>query len=254
MQLNHAVAAGIVLALSLPATFAATGSQDAVSPARLRALSAAYLGVPYKLDCLGEACAPDADPLFDRKRADCQTLVEQVMAEAIAPEVGGLEKAVRLTRYRGSVVGLGRRYHYCIPDWLDNPWPAVDVTGLVGEGVVKNTTRRIDRTALLASRGLSAKIPVQRVSTAYIPREKVGTVLAKIPDGSIGIFVLNRGDIVSGHLGFLFRTNGKVVLRHASQTRRKVIDEPLTTYLARAPKRFIGMQILQPSRAGLRRG
>jgi len=195
----------------------------------------------------------DSDPLFDRTRADCQTLVEQVMAEAVAPDVGGLDTAVRLIRYRGSEVRLADRYHYCVPDWLENPWPAVDVTAAIGKGLTVSTQRRIDRAALLKKRGVQAAVPVQQVRTVYVPRAQVGRLLDRIPDGSIGILVSDRKDLVAGHLGFLFRRNGKVVLRHASQTRKKVIDEPLTTYLARAPKRFVGMQLLQPDLSGLRR-
>lgn len=240
------------LALALPAAAVAPGSSP-VSSERLRAISGRYLGVPYRLDCLGEAKAPDRDPLFDRARVDCQTYVEQVMAEAIQEQVGGLDPAVRLIRYRGSAVALENRHHYCIPDWLQHPWPVTDVTARVGTGVARWADRRIDRRRFLASRGGQSGQPVEKVRTAYIPRSQVRSILGRIPDGSIGIFVLNRPDIVSGHLGFLFRKGRTVVVRHASQTRKKVIEEPLTTYLARAPKRFIGMKVLQPDVAGLRR-
>jgi hypothetical protein len=32
-----------------------------------------------------------------------------------------------------------------------------------------------------------------------------------------------------------------------------VIDEPLLTYLARAPRKFVGLKVLQPDVAGLSR-
>ncbi|HEU4751695.1 MAG TPA: N-acetylmuramoyl-L-alanine amidase-like domain-containing protein, partial [Armatimonadota bacterium] len=93
----------------------------------------------------------------------------------------------------------------------------------------------------------------ETVQAGYIPREVVPSVIGKIPSGTIGLFVLDKPDIVAGHLGFLFRKDGQLLLRHASQTRKEVIEEPLTTYLQRAPKRFIGMEILQPDVAGLKR-
>lgn len=230
--------------------------ESAVSPQRLEQISRKYLGVPYKLDCLGEGKAPDADPLFTRKYADCQTLVEQVMAEALKDQVGGMDAAIRLTRYRGSAVSLANRYHYCVPDWLEHPWPARDVTAEVGKGHTRSTTRTIDRAALLHGRGLSgpdADLPAETVRTAYIPRAEASSVLKRIPDGSIIVFVLGRNDIVAGHLGFVFVKHGVPVLRQASQTQHKVIDEPLAAYLGRAPKRFIGIQVLQPDVAGLQR-
>ncbi len=235
---------------------AATVPVHAVSPSRLRAISGRYLGVPYRLDCLGEATGPDRDPLFSRKYADCQTLVEQVMAEAIAPWVGGLDAAVRLIRYRRGQVRLENRHHYCVPDWLIYPWPARDVTAQVGGNHVKWINRQIDLPKLLSSRGGDPKrsgAVARAVKTTYLPRAKVAAVQAQIPDGSVVLFVLDRPDIVAGHVGFLFRNKGTLILRHASQTRKKVIDEPLLEYLPRARRSVIGIKILQPDSAGMSR-
>jgi len=229
---------------------------QAVAATRLEAISRAYLGVPYRLDCLGEGSGPDTDPLFTRKSVDCQTLVEQVMAEAIAPWVGGQQSAVRLTRYHGGKVRLENRYHYCIPDWLENPWPVADITSRIAPKVGRTVNRRIDLPTFLASRGGNPRLSpaaAQTVREAYIPRARVAAVEGRIPDGSIGVFVLGKPGIVSGHLGFLFRKKGVLLLRHASQTRKKVIEEPLAVYLGRAPAKFIGMKVLQPDVSGLQR-
>jgi hypothetical protein len=229
---------------------------SAVSPQRLEALSRAYLGTPYRLDCLGEGQGPDADPLYTRKQVDCQTLVEQVMAEAIAPWVGGRHAAVRSVRYRHSEIALENRFHFCVPDWLVNPWPVQDATVDVGGGEVANVRRRIDLPALLAARGVSgARSPVKAatVTTPYIPRARVATLQSRIPDGTVVLFVEESPEVVAGHMGFLFRRQGTLVLRHASQTRHRVIDEPLAVYLARAPRRFIGLKVLKPDVSGLYR-
>jgi hypothetical protein len=228
-----------------------------LAPARIESLSRTYLGVPYSLDCLGEGKGPDTDPLFTRSRVDCQTLVEQVIAEAVAPAVGGLDAAVKLIRYRGGRVSLADRYHYCIPDWLENPWPVKDVTASVAGKSARALDRRIDRATFLASRGTGipsrVPVPVEAVRTAYIPRAQVGQLQARLPDGGILLFVLDRPGIVAGHLGFLVRREGKMYFRHASQTRKQVIDEPLTTYLARAPKKFVGVKVLRLDADGLDR-
>lgn len=227
----------------------------AVAPTRLAALSAAYRGTPYKLDCLGEARHPDRDPLYTRKFVDCQTLVEQVMAEALAPHVGGLNAAVQTVRYLGEDALIQFRYHYCIPDWLTYPWPARDITAEVGGGVAKSITRRIDRTPLLVQRGAtpSSRIRPRTVTTSYIPRSQVRSVLSRIPDGSIVVFVLDRPGIVAGHLGFAFRSGKSVTLRHASQRKMRVIDEPLSQFIGTARKSVIGIKVLQPDVAGLQR-
>lgn len=260
---NHRLLAGVfILALGTgggrPAAYAAgpTVPPSAVAPARLEAISRRYLGTPYRLDCLGEGCLPDTDPQFTRKYADCQTLLEQVFAEALAPYTGGLGAAGRLVRYHGGRVRIEDRYHYCLPDWLNNPWPARDITAPVGGVQVQPLHRRIDRPALLASRGADARLsptPPQEVSTTYIPWERIPAVTARIPDGTIAAWVSRKPVVVAGHLGLLFRKKGVVFLRHASQRKMRVIDQPLLDFVKNPSKSFIGLKVLQPDVAGLQR-
>lgn len=228
----------------------------AVAPARLEAISRRYLGTPYRLDCLGEACKPDTDPQFTRQYADCQTLLEQVFAEALAPYEGGLDAAGRLVRYHHSQVRIEDRYHYCLPDWLNNPWPARDITAAVGGAASKPLRRRIDRPALLASRDADVRLsptPAQVVDTTYIPWASIPAVTGQIPDGTIAAWVSRNPTVVAGHLGLLFRKNGTVILRHASQRKKRVIDQPLLEFVKNGSKSFIGLKVLQPDVAGLQR-
>lgn len=227
---------------------------SSVAPARIQDLSAAYLGVPYALDCLGEAAGPDSDPLFTRKAADCQTLVEQVMAEALAPHVGGLDEAIRITRYGGPPL-LERRYHFCAPDWLTAPWPVRDITSRVAAGKTVAVTRKIDLARLLSGRGGDPSLAPyrdRRVTYAAIPRSRAAGVIPKIPDGSIILFVSSSPLVVAGHMGFFFRRGGGT-LRHASQTKGKVIDQTLSSYLSKMPSHFTGIMVLQPDVSGLAR-
>lgn len=236
---------------------AASPGSELFAPERLEAISRRYLGVPYRLDCLGEGRAPDADPVFTRAYADCQTLVEQVMAEALAPQAGGLEAAGRVIRYHGAEVRLENRYHYCIPDWLVNPWPAREVTAEVGGAVLQPLRRRIDRPGLLKRRGGDPSLsptPAAAIETRYIPRTRIPRVASRIPHGSIAILVSSNPAVVAGHVGFLFRQGPTVMLRHASQRKKRVVDQPLLDYVKTGPRSFIGLQVLLPDVTGLRRG
>jgi hypothetical protein len=229
---------------------------EAVAAKRLEAISRAYLGVPYRLDCLGEGSGIDPDPPFRRDYADCQTLVEQVMSEAIAPWVGGLRAAGERLRYRNGQVSFARRLHYCDPDWLEVPWPVRDVTAQVGGKQARTYHRRIDLPAFLARRGATgeaAPVGVRSVTGVYVPRGAVSKVRGRIPEAAIVVFVTRRPDMVAAHLGFLFRREGALVLRHASQTHRRVIEEPLESYLRREPRSTIGLKVLQPDVKGLGR-
>jgi hypothetical protein len=246
-------AVGLCLTLFLagqtPSETGGAATPAGIPPERLEKLSAAYLGTPYRLDPLGEAAPPDRDPLFTRAAVDCQTLVEQVMAEALAPAVGGLERAGRLVRYRGGRVRLEDRFHYCIPDWLENPWPARDVTRRLGGAAVRDGSRRLDLPALLASRGgasRGAPTPARTVRFAYLPRRRVAAVPNGVLHGLIAVWVTDRPGTIAGHVGFLFRRGAGVAFRHASSRRGKVVDEPLSAYLGRAPRSVTGLILLEP--------
>ncbi len=59
-----------------------------LSPERLDAISRSHLGARYLLDCLGEGTGIDPDPPFALTTVDCQTLLEQLMADAVTPALG----------------------------------------------------------------------------------------------------------------------------------------------------------------------
>ncbi len=213
------------------------GEADArVSPANLARISARHFGVPY-----------GHDPRVRPRRLDCQTYVEHVMAEALSPAPELFSHTLNRIRYRGGVVKMEERLVYPIPDWLESPWPARDATDELAAGAVGQMSKVIDRARhfrrpQLAHRG--GYFIRQRVDTSYIPRATAGD--RHNPDGSIAIFVQQRAGIVAAHCGFLFVRNGATVLRHASQTRWAVIQEPLRAYLQRAPEHVVGLKVLLP--------
>jgi D-alanyl-D-alanine carboxypeptidase/D-alanyl-D-alanine-endopeptidase (penicillin-binding protein 4) len=210
------------------------------------AASARYLGIPYASDPLGEAAGVDPDPLYNRRRVDCVTFVEQALAEALAPGPSAVLPTLQRLRYRGGEVAFTRRNHHFVADWIpNNAWIVADITDRVGGSTVRRMTKRIDRAALFRARGESGGIlPLpEEKTTTYIPRQEAPAVLSRLPALAIVVFVQDRPGIFAAHTGFLLRKQA-VVLRHASQRRRRVMDEPLKAYLARAPARIVGIKVL----------
>jgi N-acetylmuramoyl-L-alanine amidase-like len=217
--------------------------------ARIAAVSARYLGTPYAADPLGEGPGngPDPDPLMDRQRVDCVTFVEQVLAEAVAPgQEAVLPTLVRL-RYLDGHVGIGWRNHFFVADWLPhNRWLVEDVTEAVGGPAVRRMTKTIDRASLLRSRGApseACRMAPERLTRTYIPRAAVPGVLARIPPAALAVFVSGRPDLCAAHTGLLLARDGQCMLRHASQRRRRVMDEPLLRFLEHAPARIVGLKV-----------
>jgi len=247
--MSRARAVPLLIALLAGGAWAGSAPARPLSRDRLEAVSRTYLGVRYRLDPLGEGRGPDRDPLFDRKAVDCQTLVEQVLAESLAPRPADRDRVLLRLRYRDAAPTLEQRLHFCIPDWLENPWPVRDVTATLGP--TRFASRRLDLPGLLRARGGDPRRsphPARRVSYRHLPRAAVGGVPPARLDGTIAVWVVDRSGTIAGHLGFLFRSGGgeRIVFRHASQRRGRVVDEPLSAYLARAPRSVVGLIVLAP--------
>jgi hypothetical protein len=224
-------------AASLAATVGGARADDGrLSPAALARISAESFGVPYGHD---GAVRP--------ARLDCQTYVEQVMAKALSPSPREFERTLNRLRFRDGVARGVERLVYPIPDWLEERWPARDVTQEVAGQQTAQMRKVIDRARFfgrleLAHRG--GYFARREVETPYIPRASAGRY--PYPDGSIVVFVQRRPGIVAAHCGLLFSRDGVTYLRHASQTRGAVVQERLGDFLQRAPSYFVGLKVLMP--------
>lgn len=251
-----------VLLLALPPVSAGANALEA----RVIAASARYLGTPYALDPLGEGAGPDPDPRIDRRRVDCVTFVEQVLAEALAPTPEAILPTLLRIRYRDGVVGFARRNHYFVADWLpNNAWLVTDLTDAVGGRRVRRMTKWIDRAPLFRARGVvptrdphaarGVTLAPALQTTTYLPRSEALTLLdrrnRRLPSVTIAVFVQDRPGIFAAHTGFLLAGESGSVLRHASRRAGRVLDEPLARYLKTAPARVVGLKVvgLRPAAA-----
>jgi N-acetylmuramoyl-L-alanine amidase-like len=219
---------------------------------RIAAVSSRYLGAAYQRDPLGEGPngSVDRDPLFCRTGVDCQTFVEQVVAEALARRREEILPLLTRIRYRDGVIDFGTRNHYMVSDWLPhNNWCVRDQTASVGGGRARAMEKMIDRAAFFRSHGVPALgdgIAPEASRTSYLPRALVPEIVGRVPNGAVLIWVQDRPGIIAAHCGFAIRgTRGTVLFRHASERFGRVMDEPLIAYARRAPDRIVGVKICQ---------
>ncbi len=143
-------------------------------PQRVEAISALFLGVPYKLGPLGEG--PDGefdrDPLIRFDAFDCTTFVETVMALALDSDLDFAARTLQKIRYKDGQIGYATRNHFIELDWVPNNVRAgylhditSDVAGRNAVKVHKTISKRrwYRRKSLASLEGAFTKYEKQRL-------------------------------------------------------------------------------------------
>lgn len=244
---------------------------------RIGAVSSYFLGTPYKLGPLGEGKTGefDQDPLVSFKAADCTTLVEEVMALSLEPDLSEALKTLRKIRYRDGRVSYETRNHFPETDWIANNVRAGflrDITRDVAGDRTRLAHKLISKRDWYASKtredlkGFSGASPEEleeklkrfrelgrqfqdEVSTVpYVPIDMLFSVIDKIPSGTIANLV--REDvpdkpILISHQVLIIEKDGGKYVRHAAYE-KKVEDVPALKYFDRyagAKWRLIGINL-----------
>lgn len=203
----------------------------------------------YKLDPLGEGESDfiDKDPRCNFDLVDCVTITEQSLALSLSEDSNEFLFLLEKIRYRGGNVSFFNRNHFFVPDWIPaNSWLIEDVTTNIGGTSSQKLTRTIGRQKFFALKNISLPQVKDDVGyeTFYIPKQHVAQAIKTIDQPMIVSFIGIEDWLFSLHVGMVFRDNDRIMLRHASMSAGKVIEEPFLPYLARM-KRFIGIKLLR---------
>ncbi len=160
---------------------------------------------------------------------DCVTFCETVLAAAIAKAPAEFDATLRNIRYHNGVVAWRERNHYFF-EWgqhnVENKtcrWVAMD--GSIDMQKTVNTQRGLSR----------RKFPM-----LVIPRATVLANKSQLAAGDIIGFVSQRRNLDYFHVGFVtFDGKGELVLRHASQSRHRVLDESMDQFLIENRVRYV---------------
>lgn len=210
---------------------------------RLADVAEGFLGTPYVLSPLGEGEGHDPDPTIRWDALDCVTLVEETMALALAPGKDRLLPTLNQIRYSGAPAWETRN-HITEAQWLPH---------LVEAGYLKDVARQwgggdtrvlkkvfTDETwKAKSAQGLAlpeAARPHGEFTLNVIPPALAVEKLAQAPSGLVLVIVrADRPWLVTrvSHVAMLLQTRKGPTLRHASRSSRKVVDEPLGSYLKR---------------------
>lgn len=188
--------------------------------ARIDVISRAYLGTPYRPNTLiGGQQRPERFVVRD-DAFDCVTFCETVLAMARSRNYEEFETALKTIRYANAVVRWDERNHY-FADWnrraIENEigWP-VDLAGSV----------TLDKTVNWGNVGR------RQIAMLCAPAASLLARPSGLASGDIIGFVSRRAGLDFFHTGFVVLSpNGEPILRHASQSRRGVLDEPLSRFV-----------------------
>lgn len=202
-----------------------------------------YIGASYVADPLGEMRAPDTDPLIRTDAFDCTTFVETALAN-------GDVKKLNKIRYKNGKIDFMNRNHFIETEWIPN-----------NSNIVYNASRKYGKTALrhvMIDRAswmrrvhnIESGDAVTEADLVYIPYANIDKIDNTEP--LIVLFIVDKSaaraekigtDLAVVHMGFLLPGG---VLRHASSTVGRVVDEDFYEYISqrRKNKNNLGVTLL----------
>jgi hypothetical protein len=191
--------------------------------ARIDYISGALRGTRYRESTLiGGPRRPEQFVLRD-DAFDCVTFCETVLAAAGARDVPEFEYNVRQIRYHNGVVNWFERNHYFF-EWCRHNVENKTCRWLELDGAIE-IDKTVDSQKGLSKRHFAMRVIPSGVFLAHKPELQSGDVVG---------FVSRRPDLDYFHCGLVaFAPDGTLLLRHASESRSRVLDERMDRFVAR---------------------
>ena len=196
---------------------------------RIDLISAALRGTRYRADTLIGG-PRSAEKFVVRDDAfDCVTYCETVLTAAIVRDASEFDATLRAIRYYKGVVKWDQRNHYFF-EWCQHNVENKTCRWLTLDGAVE-LKKTVD-----SQKGLSKRKFVMSV----IPHTVFLENKDKLQTGDIVGFVSQQPGLDYFHTGFIaFAKDGVLLLRHASESRRRVLDERMDRFVAQNHVRYV---------------
>jgi len=153
---------------------------------------------------------------------DCVTFCETVLAAAAAHDLAEFEKSLRAIRYHNGVVAWRERNHYFFE------WSQHNIDNKTCRSIAMDGSVELQKTVYW-----HRELGRRRFSMTVIPRATLLANKAQLANGDIIGFVTVRPNLDYFHVGFVaLGTGGELLLRHASQSRHRVLDESMERFLS----------------------
>ena len=202
--------------------------------ARVESISGRFLGYPYIAHSL--IGSPDTPEVFSDslKGFDCVTYIESVLALAYAGKAGSFPSFLKKLRYEDGKIDWRRRNHY-MTQWLHNNVRR----GLIDRVALRKQTNRKERVL-----DMVAGLPQRRQRFSCIPKRAFSAVQGEIRTGDLIFFASTRPHLDVFHCGVVVQKGDSLLLRHASRSRGRVVEQELESFLK--SNRMAGILLARP--------
>jgi hypothetical protein len=196
---------------------------------RIDFISGKLLGIRYRADTLiGGPHHPEKFVVRD-DAFDCVTFCEVVLAAALARNLEEFETSLRRIRYDHGTVQYDRRNHY-FADWCKR-----NIENGICRPVAIEPSVVIDKTVTW-----HREFGRHPVSMVAISRETLLASAKLLAPGDIIGFASKRASLDYYHTGLVaFGRNGELLLRNASQSRGRVVEDRMATFVTANPVKFV---------------
>lgn len=202
---------------------------------RIEILSRQFLGRRYQPNPLiGSADTAEVfTASFDG--CDCVTYIEIVLALALASNVNGFVERLRKIRYEHGRIQWRRRNHYST-GWIRNN-ARIGMIKPLSLPTVPTVAR--DRVLNLVP-GLAA----HRTRVRCVPKSATPRLQRFLRSGDLVFFASTRMNLDVFHAGIIVRDAKSILMRHASRSRGRVVEQPLSEFLK--ANRMAGIIVVRP--------
>jgi hypothetical protein len=196
---------------------------------RIDFISRSLLGVRYQANTLiGGPRHPERFVVRD-DAFDCVTFCEVVLAAAIARNLDEFETSLRRIRYDHGNVRYDRRNHY-FADWSQR-----NIENRICQPVAIEPSIVIDKTVTW-----HREFGKHRVSIIAIAKSTLMDNAKLLASGDIIGFASRRSNLDFFHTGLVaFGKGGELLLRHASQSHGRVVEEKMARFVAASPVKYV---------------
>jgi hypothetical protein len=196
---------------------------------RIDFISAALRGTRYQSETLSGGPRRPEKFVVREDAFDCVTFCETVLAAALAGDRAQFETRLQYIRYRNGIVNWFERNHYFF-EWCRNNVENQTCRWIEMDGAL-DIRKTVDFQKGLSRRTFSMRVIPTRIFLAQ---------KAELESGDIVGFVSRRPNLDYFHSGLIAFGRGRtLLLRHASETRRRVLDERMDRFLAVNRVRFV---------------